>query len=159
MVAAKVHFLNGAEELEQLIPREHIIKELGGEEDWEYSFPEPEPHENDRLRDVTTRQTLLEERNKLGDDLFRLTIEWMSTPGAEPVKERRNAIITGLHENYWKLDPYVRSRTYLDRTGVIQEGGKIEFYPASKNGLQAEVEPKVLSEDVDGLRVSAVTAA
>ena len=32
-VAAKVHFLSGAKALEQLIPQDCVIKELGGEED------------------------------------------------------------------------------------------------------------------------------
>lgn len=150
--------MNGPKELEQLIPREHIIKELGGEKDWEYSYPEPQPHENDRLHDVITRQTLLEGRKKLGEDLFKLTVEWVSTPGAESVREQRDSVIAALHENYWKLDPYVRSRTYLDRTGVIQEGGKIEFYPSSNDRLPSEVEPKTLSEEAGGLQVGPVGA-
>lgn len=31
--------------------------------------------------------------------------------------------------NYWKLDPFIRAKSLLDRIGVIQDGGKIVFYP------------------------------
>lgn len=50
VVAAKVHFLNGAQALEQLIPQNRILKELGGAEDWEYEYIEPKADENDKLQ-------------------------------------------------------------------------------------------------------------
>lgn len=95
---------------------------------------------------------------KLGDDLFNLTVEWISTLSTEFVEERRNSIIAALHENYWQLDSYVHSRTYLNRIGIFQEGGKIEFSPSSNNGLQAEFEPRTVSEEVCSLQVGAVAA-
>lgn len=134
VVASKVHFINGAQGLEALIPKEHILKELGGEEDWEYEYIEPKPHENDKLHNTATRNTILEERKKLGGDFFAVTTEWILTSqadsGLESVKSRRDEAIKKLSDNYWELDPYVRSRTILDRTGVIQGGGKTEFYAA-----------------------------
>lgn len=129
VVAAKVHFLSGAKGLEQLIPREHIIKELGGDEDWEYEYIEPKTHENDCLHDAETRKVILADRKKLGDDLFSLTSEWISVPHADSLNGRRSRVIDQLRVNYWSLDPYVRARTILDRTGVIKGGGKIDFYP------------------------------
>ncbi|GAD99721.1 CRAL/TRIO domain protein [Paecilomyces variotii No. 5] len=140
VVAAKVHFINDARGLEKLIPREHILKELGGEEDWEYEYIDPEPHENDKHRDSTTRDTLLAERRLLGDELFETTTTWIS---AGQCLDRRNEIIEKLRDNYWRLDPYVRSRNILDRTGVIKKGGKIEFYPVMGQ-LQAGEEPKAM---------------
>lgn len=130
VVASKVHFINGAQGLEALIPKEHILKELGGEEDWEYEYIEPEPHENDKLQNTAARNTIMEERKKLGDDFFAVTAEWILTSQDESVKSRRDEAIQKLCDNYWELDPYVRSRTILDRTGVIQGGGKTEFYAA-----------------------------
>lgn len=72
--------------------------------------------------------------------------------------ERRDSIISQLHQNYWRLDPYVRSRTYLDRGGVIQEGGKIDFYPAVKEEFQGEIEPKTLPDVAEDVPLGAVTA-
>ena len=136
VVASKVHFLTGAEGLERLIPQEHILKELGGKEDWEYEYIEPKPHENDRIHDTAKRNTILAERNKLGDNLFSITTEWISNPEVGSLKSRRDDAIKQLCDNYWELDPYVRSRTILDRTGVIQGGGKTDFYAPAEDQTQ-----------------------
>lgn len=154
-MAAKVHFINDARGLEKLIPREHILKELGGEEDWEYEYIDPEPHENDKLRDVTTRDALLAERKVLGDELFTTTTTWISTGQCS---ERRNEIVEKLRDNYWRLDPYVRSRNILDRTAVIKEGGKIEFYPVTDQ-VQAREEPKAMNvEHIETAQSTTISA-
>lgn len=167
VVASKVYFISGAKELEKLVPREHIIKELGGETDWEYEYVEPEPNENDRLQDTDTRDAILAERTRLVDDFFQLTTEWVSSTSEETdssLKSRREEIVLQLRANYWKLDPHVRSRSWLDRTGVIQEGGKIEFYPpanqpqAQANG-NGDLEKLKLSHVEDTQATQQATAA
>lgn len=163
VVAAKVHFLSGAKGLEQLIPREHIIKELGGDEDWEYDYIEPRPHENDKLHDTETRNAILADRKKLGDDLFSLTSEWILDPQANSLDSHRSEVIARLRDNYWTLDPYVRARTILDRTGVIKGRGKVDFYPDAETQpeeapIQPSNEPKVMVEHVDDTRFAAVAA-
>lgn len=163
VVAAKVHFLSGAKGLEQLIPREHIIKELGGDEDWEYDYIEPKLHENDKLHDTETRNAILTDRKKLGDDLFSLTSEWIADPQADSLNSRRSELIKQLGDNYWTLDPYVRARTILDRTGVIKGGGKVDFYPDAESQpeeaqIQSSEEAKVMVEYLDDTRLTAVAA-
>lgn len=129
VVAAKVHFLNGAQALEQLIPQNRILKELGGAEDWEYEYIEPKADENDKLQDTATRDAILADRKKLADEFFGLTAEWISGPEVdESVNSSRDQVITKLSDNYWALDPYVRARTILDRTGVIKGQGEVDFY-------------------------------
>ncbi|KAJ5594075.1 uncharacterized protein N7459_000283 [Penicillium hispanicum] len=156
-VAAKVHFINDAKALEQLIPQEHIIKELGGQEDWEWEYIEPQPHENDRIHDTATRDTILAERKTLSDTFFRVTAEWLSNPPSEDVIDRRDSVIKQLRENYWRLDPYVRSRSMEDRLGVIKEGGLIDFYPPVAP-VQAKDEEKAISQQMGGISVGTVTA-
>ena len=134
-----MRFINGAKGLEQLIPRERIPKELGGEEDWEYEYIEPKPHENDRLYNTASRNTIFAERKKLGEDLFSVTTECISNPQDDLLKSRRDDVIKQLRDNYWELDPYVRSRTIHDRTGVIQEGGKVDSYATTEAQVQAWV--------------------
>lgn len=162
VVAAKVHFVTGAQELENLVPAEHIIKELGGPEDWEVKYFEPRPNENERLRDTATRDAILEERKRLGNYLFKINAEWITGSGYGSLDSRRDAVITQLSENYWRLDPYVRARSLLDRTGVIQEGGKIDFYPGPEAVpdivITSEVEEKVAVEDTSGTQMAAVEA-
>ncbi|KAJ5753477.1 uncharacterized protein N7511_007630 [Penicillium nucicola] len=135
VVAAKVHFITGAKALEELIPREHILKELGGEEDWEYEYVEPVAGENDKLADITARDVILTERDTIGARLFSLTTQWIADPKTD--LESRNQTVDKLRQNYWELDPYVRARTVLDRTGVIQGDGTVNFYPVVKNAISA----------------------
>lgn len=152
VVAAKVHFLSGVEGLEQIIPRSHMIKELGGKEDWEFRYIEPQPNENDKLQDTAARDSILAERKKIGQELFTATLGWTQTPQDEAIKSRREESIQKLHRNYWDLDPYIRSRTILDRTGVIKADGQIDFYPAGE--AQTEAKPvEAQTKDTDGEKI------
>lgn len=78
VVTSKVHFVIGAGELADLVPAEHIIKELGGPEDWECKYIEPGPNENERLHDTAIRDFILGERNALAGDLFNLNADWIT---------------------------------------------------------------------------------
>ena len=157
VVASKVHFITGAKELERLIPQSQILKEVGGEEDWEYEYIEPLPNENDRLKDTVTRDSILEERNQLGAELFSVTANWISQTDVESSLSRRDEVIKSLSANYWKLDPYVRARSLLDRTGVIKEGGEIDFYP-TKVTKQVDEKLGVVAEHIDEAQPATVTA-
>ncbi len=130
VVASKVHFTNNNEEMEQFIPQSQIIKELGGDEDWEYRYVEPVPGENDKMKDTETRDRLLTERETLVDQYEKATLVWIHTEGDSPlVKETRQKLASSLKDDYWRLDPYVRARSFYDRIGMIQQGGKLQFYP------------------------------
>lgn len=147
IVAAKVHFITGVEALEELIPKEHILKEIGGEEDWEYEYIRPVLNENEKLKDNAAREVILAERKGLGDELFGLTCRWIGNPESENFSPR-NDVIEELHRNYWDLDPYVRARTVLDRTGVIKGNGEVDFYPVARpKSVASEKETVQTDED------------
>ncbi|KAJ9658914.1 phosphatidylinositol transfer protein csr1 [Coniosporium apollinis] len=130
VVAGKVHFTKNVEELETYVPRTQIPRELGGDEDWEYRYVEPQPGENDAMKDVQSRQRLVEEREGLVRRYEELLLDWIGGGGeAAGRSEERNRIAEELRRNYWNLDPYVRARSLYDRTGVIQRGGALQFYP------------------------------
>ncbi|KAL1865229.1 phosphatidylinositol transfer protein csr1 [Paecilomyces lecythidis] len=135
VVAAKVNFTNSVEDLEQFIPRDRIIKELGGDEDWEYKYIEPTADENDRMKDTATRDKLIAKRQELADEVQSATLSWVAAGKAgnkdleNAEKAKRDSLIQRLREEYWELDPYVRARTLMDRAGNLIEGGKVQFYP------------------------------
>ncbi|KAM3070127.1 phosphatidylinositol transfer protein csr1 [Clarireedia jacksonii] len=151
VVASKVHFTNNVDEMSEFVPRSHILKELGGDEDWSYTYVEPVPGENDTMKDVATRDKLLAEREKLVEEWEKATLEWIEGKGdSQGVKERRTQLAGKLREDYWRLDPYVRARTLFDRTGVIKQGGKIDFYPEQKEEEAATTTANATSaDDVD----------
>lgn len=142
VVANKVHFTNNIKELEEFIAIDRIPKELEGQEDWEYKFVEPVPGENDKMKDAETRNRLLAARELLVKQFEEATLQWIQHPEGEKGAEtrvRRGELATKLKEDYWNLDPYIRARSFYDRTGVLGAGGVINFYPQQKK----------LSEKVD----------
>lgn len=133
VVAAKVHFTSNVEDLEAFIPRKQIIKELGGDENWEYKFIEPIDGEDAMMNDHETKQKLQDERNGDVLDYQNKTFDWINSGAGEAgqkIKDQRDETARKLHDNYWRLDPYVRARTLYDRVGMIEKGGKINFYPS-----------------------------
>lgn len=131
VVASKVVFTNTVEEMEEHISRSQIIKELGGDEDWEYKYIEPVLGENDKMKDTETRNKLLQEREKIVKKFEQVTLEWLHAkgPDSSDINSRRQDIAGSLRTDYWNLDPYVRAKSFYDRTNVINPGGEIQFYP------------------------------
>jgi hypothetical protein len=136
VVAAKVHFTKNVKDLEQFIPRDRIMKELEGDENWEYKYVECEPDENKPMEESAKRDQLLAERRELGKEIQDATISWIAASSkgdkdaVATAKDKRKDLIERLREQYWQLDPYVRARSLYDRLNVIQGNGKIDFYSA-----------------------------
>jgi CRAL/TRIO-like protein len=135
VVASKVHFLNTSKEMSEFVDLDKLPKEVDGNSDWEYRYVEPIEGENAKMSDTATRDKLLEAREQLVKEYELATLEWLNGSDAEKtaaVKERRNVIAAKLRDDYWNLDPYLRARSLFDRIGMIQPGGKIEFYPEQR---------------------------
>jgi hypothetical protein len=157
VVAAKVHFTSSVEDLEAFIPRSQIIKELGGDENWEYVFVEPQEGKDELRADEGGKKTeLLEQRKGLVEEYQSRTFEWIHEPKeSSETTSQRDQLAGKLNENYWKLDPYLRTRSLYDRVGMIEEGGKINFYPSHEKakveieGGAAAVKKETPADDVD----------
>lgn len=87
------------------------------------------------MEDTKTRDSILAKYKELTDSLEKLTIDWISAgykgdvEAKEAVYKERKSIIGKMETVYWELDPYIRARSLYDRLGVINPGGKINFYP------------------------------
>ena len=134
VVAAKVHFTKNVEELSHFIPLDHISQDMGGKEAYSYSYIPPEKGENVQLENTSVRDELTKQRAGLVKDYEAVTQRWLH--GDKEAESRRRKLTEGLRTGYWELDPYLRARTLYDRTGVINPGGKLNFYPSkpSANG-------------------------
>jgi hypothetical protein len=154
-IAAKVQFTNSVAELDQFIARDQIVEEVGGDEKWTYEYVEPHPNENSKMEDTVTRDALKAERRSIGDEFLAATAAWIDASKAkdstkiQSSESERAYLAERLRVNHWKLDPYTRARSYLDRTGVIQDGGKIDFYPKEVT-VESQVE-EVKALDVEHL--------
>lgn len=131
VVAAKVHFTNYKAGLEEFIDPSHIIKELEGDEEWEYKYEEPREEENAKMKETDRRDTLLSERKTKYAEFEEETRKWIRSPDSEEgrkAKAKREGIAEELQKSYWKLDPYLRSRSLYDRQGIIQSEGQVNWY-------------------------------
>jgi hypothetical protein len=153
VVAGKVHFVKNHEELEGFVPKSQILAELGGDEKWEYTYVEPQDNENEAMKDEATRATLQSARDEMVRKYESTVLKWIheAPEDAQSLQERRkerDAAAEELRSNYWKLDPHVRARTLYDRIGTLQEGGKLDFYPA-KTTAPAASQQETTHEDLD----------
>ena len=130
-MAAKVHFTKDLDELSHFVSLDHIPKDMGGKEDWKYSFVPPVKGENAEMEKTQQRDQLLEKRAALFKDYEGLTQQWLRGDGGTATQQRKE-LTDRLRSDYWQLDPYVRARTYWDRTGVIKPDGRLDFYPSAE---------------------------
>lgn len=151
VVAGKVHFAKNVDELEKWVPKSQIPKELGGEDPYEYSYPEPKEGENAKMADEA-KSTLGKERQELVGRYEKTILEWIAEgEAAKSLEERRrerDTVAEGLRSNYWKMDPYVRARSLYDRIGLVGEEGKLNFYP-SKDKENAKPATETSADDLD----------
>ncbi|KAF9883475.1 hypothetical protein FE257_003425 [Aspergillus nanangensis] len=135
VVAQKIHFTKNYDDLQEFIAKDQIMKELEGEENWEYKYVEIQPDENKTMEDTAKRDELMAARQKLAQELQDATLSWLQASskkdedGVKGTKEKRDELIAKLRVQYWETDAYVRAHSLYDRLNVIQGGGKIDFYP------------------------------
>lgn len=155
VVAGKVHFAKNIDELSTYIPKTQIPTELGGDEKWEYHYVEPVPGENDRMKDEGARRECEGERKGMVDKYEKMVLDWVhagdaaEAERAEQSRRERDETAEQLRQNYWKLDPYVRARSLYDRIGVLQEGGKLDFYGTHR--APASAAPTTVATSADDL--------
>ncbi|RDW67879.1 CRAL protein [Coleophoma cylindrospora] len=153
VVAAKVTFTNNVKDLEVYIDKSRILKELDGDEDWTYKYVEPIPGENDLMKDTETRDKMLAERALIFKEFEKATLDWIQGNGDQTaVKAKRNEIAMKMKNDYWKIDPYVRARSFYDRTGMLGPGGVTTFYPTANGTAKAAAAEKPVettADDVD----------
>ncbi|EXJ94862.1 hypothetical protein A1O1_03260 [Capronia coronata CBS 617.96] len=151
VVAGKVHFTSNVDDLEKFIDRSHIVKELDGNDDWEYTYVEPRAGENDPMKDHEARTALEAQRHVDVRHYQHKTFEWIAKgtgPEADQIKAARNALAGKLYDNYWKLDKHIRARTFYDRIGMISPDGQVNFYPPPPGkGGNASLPPSDIPDD------------
>ncbi|KAG7110451.1 CRAL-TRIO domain-containing protein C3H8.02 like [Verticillium longisporum] len=131
VVASKITFTSGKTGLSKYIPPENLQKSYGGNDSWEYKYIEPVVGENERLNDEEKRSKIQAEHDDIICQFDKSTAEWgrheAGSDEAKRIDGRRVEIARKMEVNYWKLDPYLRSRTHYHRAGVIDAGGKIDY--------------------------------
>ncbi|KAH6621577.1 CRAL-TRIO domain-containing protein [Chaetomium sp. MPI-SDFR-AT-0129] len=134
VIASKINFTSGTTGLTAYIAPEILQAHSGGKDSWEYSYVPPAAGENKVMRSAEKKELFEAERRDLIDQFEQLTLEWVATkPGsaeATEKQEERKRLAGRLSETFWRLDPFVRARTYYHRVGVIGSKGDIDYTAA-----------------------------
>lgn len=142
VVASKIQFTSNHAAMEEFVDKSQIPAELGGDEPWQFKYIEPVPGENDIMKDTATRDKIQAKREEIFKEYEKHTATWIHASGdVTAAKLRRAELVESLKENYWRLDPYVRARTYYDRCGMINPGGVIKFYPQKEKTVANALAP------------------
>ena len=144
-----MHFTHGRDGIAEYIAPEHLIKELGGDNPWEYEYVEPAEGEDDKMKDTAARDALLTRRKELALAFEEKTRAWSDAvaggsdkAAVEGIKGERDALAKQLAANFWELDPYLRARSLYDRLGVFQGEGKVDWSAAKRTQDELKAKAK-----------------
>jgi len=127
VVASKIHFTKTEQDLKDFIPQEYLIEELGGTDKWKYSYISPTEEENYRMKDEMKKKELMEIRTNLECDFESIVKKWIEDPNNEQIINERNQLKVKLRRVQLELDPYIRSKTYYHRVGVLDDERNINW--------------------------------
>ncbi|VEU21542.1 DEKNAAC102760 [Brettanomyces naardenensis] len=123
VVASKIVFTNSTDDLAKYIDRKHILKELGGDSDFEWNYLQPTKSKNGHVSDdEEAKEAIEEERKQILSKFIHKTIDWIETTdgtASRALLDERIQIGRELAENYKKLDGYIRNRSVYDRWGDV----------------------------------------
>ncbi|KAI1858739.1 hypothetical protein JX265_010401 [Neoarthrinium moseri] len=134
VIASKIHFTRKKTDLLQFVSEDNLQTGYGGTDSWTYTYSEPVTGENARLKEEEKKAKIQEERSELIREFEQETVGWVSpqcqSSPDNKNESRRDQVTRQLGLNYWKLDPYIRARTYYHRVGVVDDKGEVDFKAA-----------------------------
>lgn len=134
VIASKINFTSSNADLARFIAQEDLQKCYGGKDNWDYKYIAPVEGENEKLLSEK-KEEIDAERRELIRQFEQLSLEWAKLKEPESVDAKhkvtkRGELAEWLRETHWKLDPYVRARTYYHRAGVIDPLGAVDYKAA-----------------------------
>lgn len=124
VVASKINFTKNTNDLEKWIDKSQLLKDLGGEDDWEYNYLEPTVEYNGLVeKNEAIRGEIMNEREKLKHEFITKTIQWIESTDIATSKkllQEKIELSERLTQNFRKYDGCIRNRGVYDRFGDIK---------------------------------------
>lgn len=137
VVRAKVQFTNHAEELMQEVPKERLLKYIGGDVDVQSDaiWVPPEEGENDLQKDKTERKRRWDNHRRLCSQFEEITRKWAASKGKEGAEERR-ILAKKLRLSHFDYEPYWLGKWVHHRNGdlPLTNPGIVRFQYPMVNG-------------------------
>lgn len=123
VVASKIVFTKTAKDLAEYVPEEYIPKDLGGDCTYDYdAYEKPDGSLDTKLNKKAELEEIVTERKALVDKFIQATVSWIEATDDETNAKWLAAKIElgkELTENYIKMDPYIRSRSFYEYEGTL----------------------------------------
>ncbi|CAF4097009.1 unnamed protein product [Rotaria sp. Silwood2] len=126
VVSSKIHFVKSSKDLVEYINPIVLPKRLGGNQmDFEFCPPkeEDETQVNIFRKDKEGMDKVKLEHREAAEHYINMTLKWATAQTQDEEYERLNRVQAAkrLSAAFKQLLPYISTRTYLHRTGEIQE--------------------------------------
>lgn len=121
--------------LSQEIPREHLLKYIGGDVDVNFNWVPPEEGENDLQNDKTERKRRWDNHRRLCSHFEKVTRQWAASKGQEGGEERR-ILAKRLRLSHFDYEPYWLGKWVHHRNGdlPLTNPGIVRFQYPMANG-------------------------
>lgn len=134
VVRDKIKFSSKAVDLKDYADQSKIRKGMGGTMDWDWDYIEPDPKENDLLKDDKTREAMIGEYYELATEYENLTKEWMqkgdTDDQAKDLTHKREVVAKQLRLTAYRMGKYTRAKNVYQRAGILKEDCSFEWeYP------------------------------
>ncbi|QLG71581.1 hypothetical protein HG535_0B06260 [Zygotorulaspora mrakii] len=124
VVASKIMFTKNAKDLNQFIDMDQIPEYLGGSNKHDMDhYVAPDGCQDVKLNDQESMTKIKSERSQLIKEFIDATVKWIessSEADSEAYLNEKTKIGDKLVQNYSELDPYVRSRSVYDISGMLK---------------------------------------
>lgn len=134
VVRSKVKFTKKPEDLD-LVPKERLLSNMGGNNVNEFEFVEPVAGENDQTKDEEGKKRTWNNYMSIAKEYEQVTRKWCETKGKDQeVAKRRELLVKKLRVAQFEHEPYFRGKTVYHRDGTIDGQGVVTWDYKQKDG-------------------------
>lgn len=134
VVRSKVKFTKKPEDLD-IVPKERLLSNMGGDNTAEFEFVEPEEGENAQTEDEEGRKRTWNNYMSLAKEYEKVTRKWCETKGKDAeVLKQRELLVKKLRVAQFEHEPYFRGKTVYHRDGTLDGQGIVTWNYKQKDG-------------------------
>ncbi|TKY90729.1 hypothetical protein EX895_000727 [Sporisorium graminicola] len=134
VVRSKVKFSKKPEDLD-IVPKERLLSNMGGDNINEFEFVEPEEGENEQTKDEEGKKRTWDNYMSIAKEYEQVTRKWCETKGKDKdVVNQRELLVKKLRVAQYEHEPYFRGKTVYHRDGTIDGQGIVTWNYKQKDG-------------------------
>ncbi|PWN98190.1 hypothetical protein FA09DRAFT_338618 [Tilletiopsis washingtonensis] len=143
VVRDKIKFSSKAADLKDYATTEKLRKGMGGTMEWDWDYTEPDPKENDLMKDTKTVDAMKKEYDDLAKEFEETTRKWFeksdTDDGAKDLSHRRWVLTKQLRLKALQMSKYTRAVNVYQRTGILKDDCSFTWeYPQADGSVKKQ---------------------